>query len=93
MKVLASTALLFMLTGMHTPAEAAGAATGALKPAYEGVHSLVQKAGKRSHRRHDSRRQRDSNGWPVEYGYYFRPYSGWYYGARYYPWYRPYRHW
>ena len=91
MKVLASTALFALLTGMHTPAEAAGAASHALKPTYEAAHSLVQKAGKL--RRHGARRQRDSNGWPVEYGYYFRPYSGWYYGARYYPWYRPYRRW
>jgi hypothetical protein len=55
------------------------------------VHSLVQKAGKP--RRHGARRQRHSNGWPVQYGYYFRPFSGWHYGARYYPWYRPYRDW
>jgi hypothetical protein len=91
MKVLASTALLVLLTVMHTPAEAAGAAWHALKPTYEGPQSLVQKAGK--HRRHGARRRRDSNGWPVAYGYYFRPYSGWHYGARYYPWYRPYRRW
>jgi hypothetical protein len=88
--VLASTALLALLTGLHTSAAAAGAASHALKPTYEVADTLVQKAGK--HRRHGARR-RDSNGWPVAYGHYFRPYSGWYYGARYYPWYRPYRRW
>jgi hypothetical protein len=88
--VLASTVLLALLTGLHAPAAAAGAASSALKPSYEAAHTLVQKAGKR---RHGAKRRRDSNGWPVVYGTYLRPYSGWHYGARYYPWYRPYRRW
>ncbi len=91
--VLASAALLLLLTGLHTPA-VAGAGALAVKPAYDGAHTLVQKAGKlrRSHRR-GWRHKQHSNGWPVVYGYRFQPYSGWHYGARYYPWYRPYRHW
>ena len=92
MKVLASMAFLLLLTGMYTPAKATGAASLALKPAYGSANSLVEKAGK-LRRRHGLRRQRHSNGWPVVYGYYYQPYSGWHYGARYYPWYRPYRDW